>query len=96
MSTTVTLRELEEQLARGLIVPLSEAGWKKLAPAFDEVRRQPTFIAGDIVVGRRGDRWIVVERPERGRRVVRSVGGATAADDFVQKRLEAYERAWDG
>lgn len=33
---------------------------------------------------------------ERDARVARFLGGPDAADAFVQKRMEEYERMWDG
>jgi hypothetical protein len=37
-----------------------------------------------------------VEAPSRDARVARLLGGAAEARAFVQRRMEEYERMWDG
>lgn len=87
---------LLERLAGGEVIALPEREWTALAPSFETVEDHPTGVAGRLLVLRRGRRWLAVEQPDPGRRAVRGLTGREAARSFVQDRLAAYDRIWDG
>jgi hypothetical protein len=92
----MTAEELREKLSAGGTVPLSAEGWESIASEFPEVERHNTQLAGDLVILRMGDDLVAVESPSRDARVARLLGGPSEARAFVHKRLEEYERMWDG
>ena len=55
-----------------------------------------TGLAGRIRTLRLGDRVLVQERTPKGQHYVRRLASEDAARRFVQSRLDAYERMWDG
>jgi hypothetical protein len=55
-----------------------------------------TRIAGHIRTLRTGDRVLVQERTPDGDHFVRELASKDAASRFVEARLAAYERMWDG
>mgnify|MGYP001824421988 FL=1 len=55
-----------------------------------------TGIAGRIRTLRLRDRVLVQERTPKGQHYVRRLASEDAARRFVQSRLDAYERMWDG
>ena len=92
----MTLEEFEERLAAGGTVPLSAQEWEELSPHFPVEEKHPTQLAGDLLIVRVGSDLAIVEAPSRDARVARSLGGAEEAKAFVAKRMEEYERMWDG
>ena len=55
-----------------------------------------TGIAGRIRTLRLRDRVLVQERTPKGQHYVRRLASEELARRFVQSRLDAYERMWDG
>ena len=96
MEAMVTIDEFREKVAAGGSVPLAKAEWEALAPAFPEVERHNTQLAGDLLIVEMGDFLVAVEQPSRDARVARLLGGPEEARAFVGKRMEEYERMWDG
>lgn len=96
MEVMVTIDEFREKVAAGGSVPLTKAEWEALAPAFPEVERHNTQLAGDLLIVMMGDSLVAVEQPSRDARVARLLGGPEEARAFVEKRMEEYERMWDG
>jgi hypothetical protein len=92
----VTVDEFAEAVKDGGIVPLSADQWEALAPSFPLVSSHPTQLAGDLLIVRSDHGLVAVESPSRGARVARLLGEPDAADAFVHKRMEEYERMWDG
>ncbi len=91
------LARLRRELAAGRVARLAEAEWERLAAGFTVVAEHDTRIAGPLLVVRDGDgAWAAVERPAPGERAVRPLAGRKAADAFVRRRLDAYDRMWDG
>ena len=76
--------------------PLSAGEWKGLADHFPVEERHQTHLAGELLIVRFQGNLAAVEAPSRDARVARLLGGADEARAFVQKRLEEYERMWDG
>ena len=93
---TVTREEFLATLAKGGTVPLARMEWEALAEGFPEVERHNTQLAGALLVVRVGDGLAAVEAPSRDARVARLLGDAEAARAFVKKRMDEYERMWDG
>jgi hypothetical protein len=92
----VTVEEFREKIAGGGTVPLSAPEWEALAPSFPEVEKHETLLAGQLVIFRVGDEMAAVEAPSKAARVARLLGGEVKVRAFVAKRLEEYERMWDG
>lgn len=96
VDANMTVEEFKEKVARGGTVPLSASEWAGLASSLPEVERHNTQLAGYLVVARLGEDLVAVESPSREARVARLLGGPEEARAFVTRRLEEYERMWDG
>lgn len=96
MTTALDGRGLRRRLERDGVVVLPADVWAALAPAFPEVARHPTGIAGDLVIVRVEDALAAVEQPAHDERVVRYLGSQVEAEAFVEQRLAEYERMWEG
>lgn len=92
----MTKEEFLDRLGSGGTVPLSAADWSDLSPEFPVVERHDTQLAGDLLIVEAACGMIAVEAPSRDARVARLLGGREEATEFVQKRLDEYERMWDG
>ena len=88
--------EFQDRLSQGGTVPLSRKEWDDLASHFPVEERHPTQLAGDLLIVRVGEELVAVEAPSRDARVARVLGDAAAAEAFVHKRMEEYERMGDG
>jgi hypothetical protein len=84
------------KLQAGGIVGISRAEWERLAPRFQVLEVHETRLAGQLLLVRGPAGLAAVERPERGRRVIRPLSDEVAARAFVQDRLDTYDRMWDG
>jgi hypothetical protein len=62
----------------------------------EAVREDQTGIAGRIRTLRLGDRVLIQERAPKGQHYIRRLASEDLARRFVQSRLDAYERMWDG
>lgn len=93
---SMTIEEFVGKVAGGGTVPLSASEWETLAPSFPEVERHNTQLAGHLIIVRVGGDLVAVEAPSREARVARLLGGEDQARAFVARRLEEYERMWDG
>ena len=80
----------------GGTVPLSRQEWEAVADSFPVVERHNTQLAGDLLIVELGDGFGAVEAPSREARVARALGGLEDVRRFVEKRMEEYERMWDG
>ena len=92
----MTPDDLCHRLDAERIVTIPAAEWDTVAAAFQEVERHFTVLAGDLLIVRCPDGLAAVEEPQRGERVLRRLADEAAAQEFVQDRLDAYERMWDG
>ncbi len=84
------------KVSAGGIVPLSRSEWETIAPEFTVLERHPTQLAGDLLIVDVDGVPVAVEAPSRDARVARPLGGAETIRTFVAKRMEEYERMWDG
>jgi len=96
LEARVTGNEFREKLAAGGTLPLSKTEWESLSPDFPEVERHNTQLAGPLLIVEVGESLAAVEQPSRDARVARLLGGPEEVRAFVEKRLEEYERMWDG
>ena len=92
----MTTDDLLAEVDRRTAVELSEADLAPLLEEAELVRRDQTGIAGSIRTLRLGKRVLVQERNQEGRHFVRGLPSEDAARRFVEARLAAYERMWDG
>ncbi|KPK83126.1 MAG: hypothetical protein AMS25_01180 [Gemmatimonas sp. SM23_52] len=92
----MTAEELKRRLSSEPIVRLAAAEWAALADDFDELERHATHVAGDLIIVRTEVGPAAVEQPSREERVIRRLADGDEARRFVQRRLEEYERMWDG
>jgi len=92
----MTAEDFRTKVASGGTIPLSASEWDALSPFFPEVERHNTQLAGDLIIIRTEEGLVAVEAPSRDARVARLLGTPEAAEAFVTKRLEEYERMWDG
>jgi len=92
----MTIEQLDARLDAERIVDLPAATWNHLAPAVEEVERHATGLAGDLLIIRSAGGLAAVEQPAPDRRVVRRLAGAAEARTLVARRLETYDKMWDG
>jgi len=92
----MTAAELRARLKAEIIVTISAAEWAAVAGSFEQVERRDTFVAGDLLIVRGEAGLAAVEQPSPEQRVVRRLSDEAEAGRFVQRRLEEYERMWDG
>jgi hypothetical protein len=92
----VTAEDFLAKIESGGTVPLSREEWEALAPVFPEIERHNTQLAGDLLIVRSGGSLVAIEQPSRDSRVARLLGSQEKARAFVERRLEEYERMWDG
>jgi len=92
----MTIEEFRKKVTAGGTVPLSADEWKEISASFPEVERHNTQLAGDLVIVDMGGQRVAVESPSRDARVARLLGGVEEARAFVDRRMEEYERMWDG
>jgi len=88
--------ELRRRLKAGNIVTISAAEWAAIAGSFEQVERRDTFVASDLLIVRSEASLAAVEQPSPEQRVVRPLSDDAEVSRFVQRRLEEYERMWDG
>ena len=92
----MTIDEFERRLALGGTVPLSAKEWGDLEAHFPVEERHQTQLAGELLIVRFEGNLAAVEAPSRDARVARFLGGREEARAFVARRMEEYERMWDG
>lgn len=92
----MTPDEIVEQAELGRVTAISREDLAPLLERAATVREDKTSIAGRIHTLRIGDLVLVQERTPKGDHFVRSVGSVEVAERFVEARLAAYERMWDG
>lgn len=90
------LSEILQRVDEGRVVPFTPEDRSTVLEAAEIVREDRTAIAGSIRTLRLGDRVLVQERTPKGELYVRMLASEEAARRFVQSRLDAYERMWDG
>ena len=70
--------------------------WEAILLRAGVLREEDTTLAGPIrVLAFDGDLWVQEQAPD-GRILLRRFDDRAAADAFVDRRLEIYDRMWDG
>jgi hypothetical protein len=92
----MTHKQLLATLASGKVAAVPRQNRPALARNFVESESHSTGIAGLLRIGRIGDKLVAVEEADAGLIAVRPLASAKAAASFVQQRLAAYDRLWDG
>jgi len=76
--------------------PVEPAGWAAMLARAELLRAEDTMISGWIrVLALDGQIHVEEETPDR-RILLRRFADRAAADRFVDRRLETYDRMWDG
>jgi len=102
MSKKINFDDICGQLAVGVIIPLSETEWSRLAGKFTLVESIATGMSGFILLvkrpvpGKKNQAWAIVEEPKPKARVIRPLSTEKEARALIADRLAAYERMWDG
>ena len=92
----MTHKQLLASLAADKVAAVPKQKWPALARNFVESESHSTGIAGLLRIGRIGENLVAVEETDAGLIAVRPLASAKAAASFVQQRLAAYDRLWDG
>jgi len=92
----MTAEELNRRLREQRIVAMPADEWAELAVFCEIVERHDTLVAGELLIVRCDAGLAAVEQPAPQERVLRLLSDAEEARVFVEARLEAYERMWDG
>lgn len=92
----VTREEILQRVRGGDVIAMSKEWLAPLLESAETVREDRTSIAGLIRTFRLGDLVLVQERNQKGDYFLRSVVSEVVAERFVEERLAAYERMWDG
>lgn len=72
------------------------ATWAAILLRAGVLREEDTTLSGPIrVLALDGGLWVQEQAPD-GRRLLRRFDDRAAADAFVDRRLEIYDRMWDG
>jgi hypothetical protein len=88
--------DARETLAAGRVFATTRRGWGELSASFVEAAVHDTGLAGQLRIGKLAGRLVAVEEAGPDLIAVRGFQNKRAADQFVQKRLDQYDRLWDG
>ena len=90
-------RDVLKEIERRRVVVFPADGLAELLESAETVREENTFIAGAIRILLISDEIVVQEQtPDTKDVVVRGCSSRDEAERFVDERLSAYERMWDG
>jgi hypothetical protein len=92
----VDINDLLEKLGHASRLGLSPDELAGLLEAAEFVREEDTCISGLIRIIRLRNTMLVQEETPDHKIVVRIRPTREAAEEFVSRRLETYERMWDG
>jgi len=92
----VTNHDILGQLERQAIVTLGPEDLGELLESAETVREVDTGISGRIRILIVADNVIVQEQTPKDEVLVRRMLSLEEAERFVEQRLVAYERMWDG
>ena len=85
------------RLAAGQTLALTVTEWEALRGGFEPVEAHATGVAGDLLLLHGpNEALFALEEPSDDTRVLRRLADREAARRFVARRLEQYERMWDG
>ena len=92
----MTRKQLLATLQAGKVAAVPRQQWPTLGRDFVESESHSTGMAGALRIGRFGAYLVAVEEADAGLTAVRPLPSRSAARSFVQQRLAAYDRLWDG
>jgi hypothetical protein len=92
----MTLNELLRELEANQIVALTAADWALMSDRFEIFASHDTCLAGELRIISTDVGLAAVEQPKPHLRVVRPLGDEDAVRRFVEDRMAAYDRMWDG
>jgi hypothetical protein len=84
------------KLKAGEIVALGIADWSRLSDACEVKQRHATGMAGDLLIVKIEGQLAAIEEVDTKTRAVRPLPNLKTANQFVKKRMEIYDRMWDG
>jgi len=92
-SADALIRSLETRRTVALTIPQ----WEAVRSAFEEVEAHATGLGNDLLVlrGPEGG-WFALEWASKDQCVLRRLEDGDAVQRFVTRRLEQYERLWNG
>ena len=89
-------KDLYDSLSAVNITAVSEETLQELLGSVDVVRRIDTQLQGFIYLLWKDPFWIIAEYLDATKAVLRRVDSRKAGESFIEKRLAAYEKMWDG
>jgi len=92
MQTFDVIQQIESQA----IIALDAEDLPMLIEASDTIRADDTCVAGWIRILSLGGHVLVQEQTSEGEVLLRRLSSRDSAEEFVEHRLTAYERMWDG
>lgn len=92
----MTSGQLLESLKTGKTAALSRKQWQAVACDFVETESHDTGIAGPLRLGRFGKQLVAVEQADDNLIAVRPLASGKAGASFIEQRMAAYDRLWDG
>ncbi len=92
----MTPEDLTRELRDRGIGALQAPEWEVLSDQFATIESHDTCLAGELRIISTAAGPAAVEQPKPDRRVVRLLSDEAEVRRFVQERLEAYDRMWDG
>ncbi len=92
MQLEMIFNELGEN--KYMVLPFGE--FERIRSEFETVSERDTLLRGSIWILRRGETFIVAETPRPDEVVLHLVDWQGEARAFVQDRMDAYDRMWDG
>ena len=90
------LQNILSKLAEGEILSFTSQEFREYLAEFMEVKHVDTRMKGNIYLLRKEDRCFIAESPDQDTIAMREVESLEAGETFVQKRLDTYDRMWDG
>lgn len=90
------IEDLLGALSSGRIESVSMDTFADLIESLDVVEKTDTRFRGFIYLLRKEDVWIIAEHPDSSTAVLRRVDSREAGEAFIRKRLEDYDKMWDG
>lgn len=75
---------------------LSPEEWEAIRSASTELRRVDASLDHNILVLERGGELLAREDSDKGEIILRVFPGEFALNAFVERRVDIYERMWDG
>ena len=90
------IEEILQRLEAERIVLLDPDRLHAMLEETEVLEDQDTWLSDRIRILRAGERILIQEMTDRKQVAIRAAGSLEEAKEFVQKRLETYERMWDG